>query len=204
VETIEYSKRTPGIRYSDEEEVLLSTPTGAARPVGSGPCHTTCHTCASFDVNAVCWSNLGRASKCRKRKQLVDGRKRGKTPVVPRACLRAYTISAARTLERISPPRACPVARCLRMRSTRSRRSPAAPMRTQSRREEALMRHDHCLVVDAHSFSSVPLPHELDQTRRRRPPHHQPRPFAALQHRPMNGHCAKERAKQASNGSVRP
>jgi hypothetical protein len=61
VETIEYPKRTPGIRYSDEEEVLLSTPTGAAGPVGSGPYHTTWHTRASFDVNAVCWSNLGRA-----------------------------------------------------------------------------------------------------------------------------------------------
>ena len=25
------------------------------------------------------------------------------------------------------------------------------------------MRHDHCLIVDVHSFSSVPLSHELDQ-----------------------------------------
>ena len=88
-----------------------------------------------------------------------------------------------------------PVARCLRMRSTRSRRSAAAPMRTQSRREEALMRHDHCLIVDVHSFSSVPLSHELDQTRRRGIHPYQPRPFAALQHRPHErAGCAKERA----------
>ena len=68
------------------------------------------------------------------------------------------------------------------------------------------MRHDHCLIVDVHSFSSVPLSHELDQTRRRRPPY-QPRPFAALQHRPHErAGCAKERVfrKQAPNGSVRP
>jgi hypothetical protein len=29
------------------------------------------------------------------------------------------------------------------------------------------MRHDHCLIIDVHSFSSVPLPHEPDQTPRR-------------------------------------
>jgi N-formylglutamate deformylase len=33
--------------------------------------------------------------------------------------------------------------------------------------EEALMRHDHCLIIDVHSFSSTPLPHEPDQTPRR-------------------------------------
>ena len=72
--------------------------------------------------------------------------------------------------------------------------------------EEARMRQDHCLIVDVHDFSSVPLPHELDRTPRRPPPL-QPRPFAALQYRPYErAGCAKERAfrKQAPNGSIRP
>jgi N-formylglutamate amidohydrolase len=33
--------------------------------------------------------------------------------------------------------------------------------------KETLMRHDHCLIIDVHSFSSVPLPQEPDQTPRR-------------------------------------
>jgi N-formylglutamate deformylase len=33
--------------------------------------------------------------------------------------------------------------------------------------EQALTRHDHCLIIDVHSFSSAPLPHEPDQTPRR-------------------------------------
>src|SRR6476619_7159428 len=30
--------------------------------------------------------------------------------------------------------------------------------------EQALTQHDHCLIIDVHSFSSAPLPHEPDQT----------------------------------------
>jgi hypothetical protein len=29
---------------------------------------------------------------------------------------------------------------------------------------DALVRFDRCLVIDVHSFSSMPLPHEPDQT----------------------------------------
>jgi hypothetical protein len=83
MEMIEYSKRTPGVRYSDEEDVLLNTPVGAAGPAGCGPCGATCHTCMGFDLDNIRWSDHGRASTCRKRKQLVDGRTRGKTLLVP-------------------------------------------------------------------------------------------------------------------------
>jgi hypothetical protein len=96
---------------------------------------------------------LGRALTCRKRKQLVDGRKRDKTPVVPRAMpwcpfyeprpnagadLAATRLPGGKVLEN-----AIDDFKAIRRGS----------YETQPRREEALMRHHHCPIVDIHSFS---------------------------------------------------
>ena len=71
--------------------------------------------------------------------------------------------------------------------------------------EQALTRHDHCLIIiDVHSFSSAPLPHELDRTPRLL--HPSALDLAALQYRPHErAGCAKERAfrKQVSERVIR-
>jgi hypothetical protein len=108
---------------------------------------------ASFDVNAVCWLTSGaRALRC----NASTGGNGTRRQSCRAQCLGAHSMSAARTLERISPPRA---------RSSMSAVSPQCRCRTNSIR----------LGGAVHPY--------------------QPRPFAALQHRPHErAGCAKERA----------
>jgi hypothetical protein len=172
----------------DEQEVLLSTP--PARPAtGCGPCGRLA-TCASFDVNAVCWSKLGRALICRKRKQLVDGRKRGKTPVVPRAMPSCPIYERRPNAGADLAATRLPGGEVLENATTRSGRSAAAPMTTQSRREEALM---HSCRTNSIRLRGTVHAISLD-------------PLLPFNIGPMNGQDAPRsgHSENNPNGSVRP